>query len=264
MEPDALGRDLIESDAQYFEGGALVEDLGGAMLAHLPGLESIAAGCVVHRIDPARLPENLDGWLECVEGRVAAVGCRRPRLYLADPFPALEAVLARRGYEPRIEIGFATVFRGDASGEVALAPVEGERGWEAKLKLHRESGSPPDGHETDADAWVELERRKAAAGAFQPYLLVSSDSRNPLARPLGAVAFAPCGDLLRLKNLVVHPARRRQAVGTAAVALGARMAKSLGKQVLACFAVAGGTGELLYRRRGLVEIVHQTEWMRVA
>ncbi len=262
----ALARDLVESDARYFEGGALVEDLGGALLARLPGFESAAAGCVVHRVDTARLPRDLDGWLEGVEGRLAAIGCPSPRLYFADPFPALEAALAQRGYEPRLEIGFATPPGADTSGDVVLVPVEGARAWAAKLALHREVGRGPDGHDTDAEVWVELERRKAAAGTLQPCLLVASARRGDgaPARLLGAVALAPCGELLRLKNLVVHPAHRRQGVATAAIALGAHAAKALGKRALGCFAVAGGAGEVLYQRRGLVEVVRQTEWMRRA
>jgi GNAT superfamily N-acetyltransferase len=140
-------------------------------------------------------------------------------------------------------------------------PIEGDRAWEAKLALHRAARAGPDGHDTPPEAWVELERRKAEAGAFRPYLLVPGARRAP-EHALGAVAYAPCGRLLRLKNLVVHPDHRRRGVGTAAVALGAQLAKSLGERTLGVFAIAGDIGERLYRRRGLQEIVRQTEWMR--
>ena len=49
--PAEWARDLLESDRRYFEAGAEVIPVTHARIAVLSGARSLAAGCVVHRVD---------------------------------------------------------------------------------------------------------------------------------------------------------------------------------------------------------------------
>src|SRR5688572_29247245 len=206
--PEALASELLDSDRAYFESGAVLEPAGGATIARVPGLERVSAGCVVHRVDPSVLPRDPLRWIELVEQRLLGHGCRRARFYLTGRHPALEAALLARGYRPQDETGYALSVDGRPASrrpEAVVAefrPVTSPDDWAAKLALHRLSGTGPDGYDSDPEAWVELERVRAAAGSMRPFFIVS---RGAIC---GVVALASGRSLLRLKNLVVHPSWR--------------------------------------------------------
>ncbi len=190
-------------------------------------------------------------------------GAARARLYLQQRHPALEAALVGRGYRPRDEVGFirltsgvATVRATAAAPRVSVHPVEGASGWLAKLVFHRQAPERPDGHASSAEEWVELEERKAAAGYMQAFLIRVGDE------VVGAVAAAPQRELLRVKNLVVHPAHRRQGVATEIMDRLEAIAAGSGKRALGCFALAGEAPETMYRRCGFQAVTRQTEWLK--
>lgn len=260
MRTDLQGqwsRDLLESDRLYFEADAETIPIAGATIALLHGAESLAAGCVVHRIDAAALPARADAWLSALEARLRALGSPRARIYLDQPAPGLEAALAQRGYRSRVEIGF--VCEG-ASGEsepiVELAPADGERGWSARREIMERCRLGPDGHQVDADLWVEMERRKCRAGYMQPYLIVAKGD------VVGAASLATCGSLLRLKNLFIDPDFRRRGVATATAIGFARFAARMVGLPAGCFAVEGEPGVVVYALAGYREVTRQTEWVR--
>ncbi|MGH9368994.1 MAG: GNAT family N-acetyltransferase [Thermoanaerobaculia bacterium] len=256
----ALARELLESDCRYFECGARVEQLAGAALAWMEGLEGHAAGCVVQRIDASAVSLEPDRWLETIENHLVRRGASRARLYLQQRIPGLEAALLGRGYRPREEVGFLrlTAVVPTAAGAVAASihPVEGASGWSTKLALHRQCPERPDGHESVAEEWVELEKRKTAAGYMQAFLIRVGGA------VVGAVAAAPQGELLRVKNLVVHPAYRGRGVARQAVGRLWALAADSGKRALGCFALAGEASETLYRRCGFQAVTRQTEWLK--
>jgi GNAT superfamily N-acetyltransferase len=258
---EALASELLDSDRAYFESGAVLELAGGATIARVPGLERVSAGCVVHRVDPSVLPRDPLRWIELVEQRLLGHGCRRARFYLTGRHPALEAALLARGYRPQDETGYVLSvdrpIRARPDEPAAeLRPVTSTDDWAAKLALHRLSGTGPDGHESDPEAWVELERIRVAAGWMRPFFIVS---RGAIC---GVIALSSAGSLLRLKNLVVHPSWRGMGVGTAVLQRAHAIAWREGWAGVGAFALAGDPAERLYRHAGYEAVTRQTEWMR--
>src|SRR5688572_7946377 len=101
-----LSHDLIESDRSYFERGARLVGLPGAVLAHMPAFPGVPAGAAVHRIDPrALLPDPLT-WVVTVETITADLGLPRSRFFVDRSAPELDLALTMLGYRSRLETGF--------------------------------------------------------------------------------------------------------------------------------------------------------------
>jgi GNAT superfamily N-acetyltransferase len=250
-------RDLLESDRRYFEADAELIPLPGAVLARLRGVEALAAGCVVHRIDAAALPSDVDAWLAAIERQVRGFGCPRARLYQDAPHEALKAALARRGYVPCVEHGLVRTADGiDDARTIELRLADDAAGWSQRRTLMEKSRRAPDGHVADPDLWVEMERRKHQAGYLQPYLIVSNGTA------VGAVCAAVCGRILRLKNLIVDPVHRRRGVATATATRIAALAAEAGCDAAGCFALEGEPGVRAYTKAGYRMVTQQTEWVR--
>ena len=259
---EVLASELLDSDRGYFESAAVLELAGGATIARVPGLERVSAGCVVHRVDPSVLPRDPLRWVELIEQRLLGHGCRRARFYLTGRHPALEAALLARGYRPQDETGYVLAVDGRPvtalpDGPLAeLRPVTSADDWAAKLALHRLSGTGPDGHNSDPEAWVELERVRVAAGWMRPFFIVS---RGAIC---GVIALSSGESLLRLKNLVVHPSWRRMGIATAVLYRAHAIAWREGWAGVGAFALTGDPAEQLYRNAGYEAVARQTEWMR--
>ncbi len=258
----SLAAELLESDRRYFESAAVLEQAGGATIARVPGLERVSAGCVVHRVDPSVLPRDPARWIELIEQRLLGHACRRARFYLTGRHPGLEAALLSRGYRPQDETGFVLAVGGRpiaARPEAPVAelrPVTSADDWAAKLALHRLSGAGPDGHDSEPEGWVELERLRASAGWMRPFFIVS---RGAIC---GVIALSAGESLLRLKNLVVHPSWRRMGIGTAVLHRAQAIAWREGWAGVGAFALAGDPAEQLYVNAGYEAVARQTEWMR--
>ena len=211
--PAALGAELLETDRGYFESTAVLEPAGGATIARVPGLERVS-GLRGPPRGPVGAPRDPARWVELVEQRLLGHGCRRARFYLTGRLPRSRPLLAR-GYRPQDEIGYALVVDGRPAAirpdgpPAELRPVTSADDWAAKLAFHRVSGTSCDGHDSDPEAWVELERIRVEAGWMRPFFIVS---RGAIC---GVIALASGESLLRLKNLVVHPSWRRMGIGTA-------------------------------------------------
>ncbi len=256
LDPSDWSRDLLESDRRYFEAGAEVVPIPGAVIAVLRGAQSLAAGCVVQRVDADAGGAEPDAWLAEVEDRLRALGSPRARLYLDAPQGRLEDALARRGYRPRAEHGFIRAAGDVGETEIELVPAEDENDWSARRDLLRREELGVDGHPLDPDLWVALERRKCEAGYMRPFFIRSEG------RIVGALCAAPCGNLLRLKNLVVDADCRRRGLATATAVFFVRLARDAGLEAAGCFALAGEPGMHVYPRAGYGDSVVQTEWVR--
>lgn len=251
---------LLESDRLYFEAGSQIKILPGAIIAAMPNLTHIPAGCVVHRIDAYDTVREWDEWVDQLEQQLQQLGCHAPRLYLDYSLPELEQVLLRRSYCSQIEVGLldktltTTKLKRDLA--VTLRPIVDERDWQKKLELHSEIEKGPDGHITNAHEWVELERRKCETGKMQVYFICIG---NEICGTLGSLEV---NNLLRLKNLVVHANWRRQGIAQAAVQALRNEAIRLEKQAFGCFALINSIGQKVYQRVGLSIVIKQTEWYR--
>lgn len=251
---------LLESDAAYFEAGARVEALPGAVLAWMEGLDALSAAGVIARVEPGLGGLAPPEWIAAVESAVRRIGRSEIRLYLTRQEPELETLLRGRGYRSRTEWGMLrpVLGSGPAVGRprVVLHPVVSEADWQAKSALHELLERGPDGHPAAARAWVDLERRKVEAGYMRPYLARCGGE------VCGAFALARQQSLFRLKNLVLHPERRRRGIGAAVIAALLETVGGAGGQALGAFAVERSEGEQLYRKCGFVAITWQTERIR--
>lgn len=250
-------RQLLESDRRYFEAGAEVLSIPGALIAVLRGAEELAAGCVVQRIDTSLVAADADAWLFDTEIRLRALRVPRARLYVETPDPRLDRALRERGYVARTEYGFTrTAAPSGGVGRVELLAAEDENGWQARRALLSGDTLGVDGHAMRPDLWITMERRKHEAGYMRPYLIRTDR------RVVGGVCAAPCGELLRMKNLVIDPAHRRRGVATAAALAFARLAAEDGFSAAGCFALEREPGLVVYPRAEYAHSASQTEWVR--
>ena len=258
--PAQLAGALLESDATYFEAGARIESLPGAVLAWMEGLDVLSAAGVVARVEPELGGLTPAEWLAVVESAVRRVGRSEIRLYLTRQAPELETVLRARGYRSRTERGMLRLVPASeppaGPHSVVLHPVASEADWQAKSALHQMLERGPDDHPAPGRAWVELERRKVEAGYMRPYLARCDDE------VCGAFALTRHQSLFRLKNLVLHPDRRRRGNGSAVMDVLIEAVARVGGRALGAFAVERSEGERLYRKCGFVAITAQTEWIR--
>lgn len=248
---------LIESDRSYFELAARIDQFTLGQLCWMPGLNELAASCVVHRIvsDPSSNPS--DAWLHEIESSLLARSIPLARIYLDDSIPEIDDLLERNGYKNRCEVGFLSPQGHTRAPEnIQLRPVLSSQLWDLKLALHGESIEGPDGYTNQADLWVEMERRKCEAGEMQSYLVYR---QSTVVATVGAIV----GDgLLRLKNIVVHPKFRRQGIALGIVQHLWQMAESDHGCRLGVFGMEEGKGSKLYRRAGLYSITKQYEWSK--
>ena len=252
---------LMESDRLYFETDAKIEVFSGATIASMTGLTNIPAGCVVHRIDADYVKESWDEWLDNIEGRLRQLGSLYFRFYLENTIPDLEKVLLKRGYHSQIEVGLLDeILSFDKFCKdlpVTLRLVLDDDDWQHKLELHSKKETGSDGHITDSQAWVELERRKCATGVMNLYFICVGD------KIFGTVGSIKVNGLLRLKNLMVHSSKRKSGIGKAAVQALRNIAIESDMKALGCFALIYSTGQKTYESAGLSVVGEQTEWIKV-
>lgn len=253
VEASRLAR-AVETDRIYFELGAELEQLDGATLAWMPGLTSSPAAAVIHRVDPEAIALGGQKWFEQAERAYAGTGASLARIYLDERHAAADDVLRQAGYVDRDELVFVHNLP-DPPTDLTLRPVVGEEDWDRKLQFHQSVDETPDGHSNRAADWVELERRKCAAG-MDAYLAMRGGEI------VGAVGAIWGEEIVRTKNLVVHPGHRRQTVGMAMLCHIAALGRARGVSEQCLMAVREESGELLYRAAGMQMVGFQVEWSK--
>lgn len=244
----------IETDRGYFELGAELQLLPGATLAWMTGLATSPAGAVVHRVDPDTIAEQGSDWIAQVERPLAAAGAGLARIYLDGPHAGAGKVLQCAGYAPRDELVFVGSQIDPPSG-MTLRRVESDGDWRRKLEFHELAQATPDGHRNNAAQWVELERRKCAAGMVAYLAEVGG-------RVVGAVGAVEGEQLLRIKNLVVHPSHRGCGLGRAMLGAMAGIGRAKCMAHHCTMAVKGDDGERFYHAIGMEMIGLQVEWSK--
>ena len=253
-DPAALLASAIETDRQYFELGARLEQLPGGTLAWMPGLASAPAGAVIQHVDADVVLAESRNWLSRAEKALRDVGARTSRIYLDEGHDASDDLFRGAGYSKREELIFAHSLDSPEPG-LSMIPVESEYDWDRKLVLQQSMPTPPDGHSTSAVEWIGLERRKCDAG-MEMYLAEWDG------QPVGAIGAIGGDGLLRLKNIAVHPSHRRKGVGLRMLGHLGIMARERGVSEQCVFAVRGEIGELLYRAAGMRTIGSVIEWSK--
>ncbi len=254
----SLISDLMKSDSEYFEAGAEITSLPGVVLVRLEGLESLAAACLAHRIDPTSVPSDVEGWLDDIEFKLFSWGARQVRIYLQQPVSRIESVFESRGYRRREEIAVLkdANSRNEFSLSVTLRRIENEEDWGKKVALHRMMEMGPDGHIATSEMWVEMERRRIDAGYMNPYLITIGDEI------VGTVSAARRRKILRVKNLFVAPEFRRRKIATATIVRFAKIAATQGLAAAGAFVVSDEPAVNLYKDAGFDFVARQTEWTK--
>lgn len=243
----------IETERHYFEMGARIEQLDGAILAWVPGLAACPAGAVIHRANAEMIAHRGAPWIAEAERALSNAGVALARIYLDSRGPADE-LLRRAGYIDREELVFAHSLE-DGGSELTLRPVLTPDDWQRKLELHQAGDISPDGHHVPAAEWVALERRKCDDG-MEAYL---AEAGGEIVGAIGAIR----GDgILRMKNILIHPAHRRQGLARAMLHRLAAIGREQGISEQCVFAVRGDAGEQLYRSSGMQLVGAQVEWSK--
>jgi predicted GNAT family acetyltransferase len=249
--------DLVESDVAYFEAGAEIEMLPGATIAHMPGLHSLAAGCVVQRVDTDVLERDPGQFIDRVEMALHELGSRQSRIYLRHYSSNAEHALMARGYRARVELAIALDNAKHASPTtVAFRAIASDEDWALKTHIHNAMTTAPDGHSVRADDWVAMERLKSEAGYMTPYLVTCDQE------VVGAVSAAPWKSVLRLKNVFVHPDWRLLGVGTGIAQQFGPLALQMGKVAAGALVLADATFISMYTNAGYEVVSQLTEWCK--
>ena len=249
-----LINDALETEFTYFALGAEVREFDGFRLAWMPGLASIPAGAVITHFESAMIAHAGGGWLDSVERSFVDVGATMARVYSPAREEQADLLLTAAGHTVREELVFAGSL-GDDQSDISLWPLARPSDWQRKLLFHCQAQSSPDGHDNAAERWVELERRKVAAG-MDCYL---AESEGEIVAAIGAVWGRR---LLRFKNLVVHPQCRRESIGSSVLRKLAELGRQRGIRNQIAFAVRGEAGEALYRSLGMTVIGSHFEWSK--
>ena len=260
IERTELLQELLDSDVAYFHAAAKCEDLSGYRISRMPGLESLPAACVAHPI-PGYTGTAGTGWLGLLEKRLSETGCGHARIYQQVPDDSLAKHFLQNGCRAAEEIALLSPHEGQEHGEtdtsgVRLRPVNSDADWSLKISVHRDIPQGPDGHASQAEKWVQMERLKCEAGYMEPFLIMAGQ------HTCGAVNFAPGFRIGRLKNIVISPGWRRKGVGERAASLIIMMARGRGFEVAGCFAMKSGRALNMYRKAGYFPAAQQTEWFK--
>jgi GNAT superfamily N-acetyltransferase len=253
-----LVQQLIESDARYFELGASCAALDGAVLAWVPGLAALPAGCVVHRVKPeSRTTDQWDEWLRVLEEQLAECGCLRARIYLEHAQPELEQVLSLRGYRRRVELLFLGMpAMKSESRELEIIPFTGTADLPLDGGLHAGALLGSDGYASPPELWSHLMQRKAATGLFHPFII---QHRGVV---VGEFALMDMGQILRVKNLLIAPQARGRGWGSAVIQWAGGEAVRRDRSAIGVLEVEGSAGAALYQSCGLRVVGQLIEWSR--
>lgn len=244
----------VDTERTYFELGAKTQPLPGAELAWMPGLTASPAAAVIHRVEPIKCAVKGTRWIAEAEEALVAVGAVMARIYVDVSDRELDPFLLGAGYIAREELVFVHSLP-EAPSSVTLSEVTSDAHWRRKHSFHESLEGPPDGHSTEAAQWVELERRKCEHG--MSCYLAEIDGET-----VGAIGHVPGEGVLRIKNLVVHPAHRRRSIGSAMLSKIAAHGRDMGIEEQCLLAVRGEVGELLYRAVGMRVAGSLVEWSK--
>ena len=240
---------LLSNDRDYFRAGASIENIGACRIVRMKSCPGLSAACVVE-CDTTD-PDNL----RSVWQRLAELKVNEFRTYL--PGQRQDGILESYGCEPSGEAAYYAEVGENARRQIPdrikIRPIS--RTDDAiKTALLNQDSARPDGKDSPANVYVELERRKIEAGYMKGFLIEVENE------PAGFFSLSTQGDLVRMKNLFSAPRIRGAGCGAAIVAFAHQYASMTGRRHIGVFAIQGGAGERLYTRNGLKVVGAQTEY----
>lgn len=254
--PAELAALVVASDERYFSLGAERRELPGLDLHVHHGFTDVAAGLVA--VGATAAPVTASEVATGLRTAVADLGVPALRAYVTKGTPAqrraveqgLRSVAEHRGTEVAMAAPADRI--GPPRRPLRLEPITTDADWERKRAVHASDVRAPDGHDVDPDRWVAFERAKADAPSFRPMLLVERGE------VVATVALLVSDDLVRLKNVVVAPGRRRQGLATELVRT---VAMAHPSAVLGLMAADGSFGHRAYVAAGVGEVGRVDEWL---
>jgi len=257
VTPQTIIETAIESDCLYFELAAKKENLTGAQLAWMPGLESLSSASVIQRINQSSMPELCVSEAQhfCVRHHINVM-----RLYLAAIDPRWDNVLTRDGFTSRgefIMIADAKKIQSWSNLEpLELKLIQSESQWHERYLMLAKGGHAPDGYSTEAARYIDMEKKKSHTGPLSFYLAYDLDGAA-----VGSVGLMAVGSICRLKNLVVHPDVRGRGIASRLIAqVGSYFVGA--DQHLVAFAVDHAVRGSLYDRLGFNKAATYFEWRK--
>jgi hypothetical protein len=249
----------LETDARYFEMAASIRHFPAGELAWMPGLEHVPSTAVLQRI---RTDLNPDEHLPVMEQAVRENGLPEIRLYLHQRHAGWDAALARRGFSVREEMvmiaGPSDMKNWSRYEPLNKRTVATGDDWKARGLLFGAERKAPDGHRVDVDAYIEMERRKAAAGNIT--MMLFSEPDGQVVASFGVFILDGCA---RLKNVIVRHDRYGYGFATRAIAACGRETARSGLPLIA-YQLPRGDKSSLYDRMSFRHVTSCFEWKKVA
>ncbi|MCB1050643.1 MAG: GNAT family N-acetyltransferase [Acidobacteria bacterium] len=231
---------LIDSDRHYFQWGGQFEDRGAYLRVCQPDLKHTPLGCIVWERAPMAGPV-----LRALEDELSGAGYSFIRLYTTFDGP-------KPGFQPKIEYLMALAPNRPSSSFLELRQIQTDADWALKSHLVSTSQTASDGRFHRADDWIAFEKSRQASG-YQFFLAFQGDW------VVGAIGAQAKSQWVRLKNLWVHPAHRRNGCGSAIV--GACLERFQQCAWAGCFSLRSGK-QNLYERLGFQTVGKVTEWFK--
>lgn len=142
------------------------------------------------------------------------------------------------------------------AGKLSWRAMDGEADYTARRALYVDAGVGPDGYEMSDGRYSEYEKRKEAAGYMLSFALYEDSGM------VGCVSLSVNCGFGRLKNLMVHPARRSNGYGRLMVRALMCEASARGARSFGAYASEGKAGHNTYLSSGMKEVTRQVEYQK--
>jgi len=247
----------LETDACYFEMAASIQRFPAGELAWMPGLEHVPSSAVLQRI---HTDLNPDEHLPLLEKAVLENGLPEIRLYLHQRHAGWDTALARRGYSVSEELvmiaGTSDKQNWSRYEPLTIRTVVTDDDWKERGLLFGAERKAPDGHRVDVGAYIEMEKRKAAAGNIT--MMLFSEPGGQVVASFGVFTLDGCA---RLKNVIVRHDRYGCGFATRAIAACGRETTWSGMPLIA-YQVFRGDKSSLYDRMSFRHVTSCFEWKK--
>lgn len=240
---------LLRNDRDYFRAGAVIETIGACRIVRMTSCSGLSAACVVE-CDSTN-PDDL----RAVWRRLAELNVTEFRTYL--PGERQDKILESFGCDRSVEAAYYSEVDEHAHKQIPdhikIRPIS-RADDTIKTALLNQDTARPDGKDSPAKDYIELERLKIEAGYMKGFLIEVDHE------PAGFFSLSPKGNLVRMKNLFSAPRVRGAGCGAAIISFAFQYASMTGRKHIGVFAIQGGAGERLYSRNGLKIVGAQTEY----
>ena len=255
---DALLAHALDTERSYFRLGADAQEIDGALVAIMPGLERLPAASVCIFSERNMEQDEAARAVAHIESAFRRAGVATARIYTGKTSDGFDSGMRAAGYRRRTEkIHAFCPLPSSAAAGTAWRPVAGDGDWVAKAAIHALPSAASDGYDASPEQWIALERLKSQTDALGFWLYLEGGE------PVATTGLMRCTEgVLRIKNFYVRADRRGRGVGKAALSSLLRQLKEAGENAVVVLSIEGSVGERLYRSAGARAIGRIFEWSR--